>query len=275
MLAWFCSKASAVSAAIECCGKLGPADWNKFFSVGIVSVSATDAGVTKGAADDIGTIVCASASDSSRASCNGVRDDIEVVFSSASRRIARDSNAARKCDGNVRPRLSALRKMPAAARGLKKNLGGTWGSKISDNEHSTASLGDSEKSAVEHAPLNPIPALDHENPEDFCKVSAFVATEKSGNILEHKPSGSNGFKESRKVVKESSALTGEAGSLSSHGYVLAGNSGANNIHSVEFMTTKFFDVFIESGFRPMPPKDSSAIFINLHLPLDFKSTRAF
>ena len=48
---------------------------------------------------------------------------------------------------------------------------------MSDNEHSTASLGDSEISAVEHTPRKPIPAFDHENAEDFREVSPLVATE--------------------------------------------------------------------------------------------------
>jgi hypothetical protein len=76
--------------------------------------------------------------------------------------------------GNVLPRFAARLRIPCAALGLKKNLGGTWPSKTSDNEHSTATLGDSEISAVEHTPLNPIPAFDHENAEDFRKVSSTV-----------------------------------------------------------------------------------------------------
>jgi len=70
--------------------------------------------------------------------------------------------------------LVALRSTPAAARELKKNLCGTWLSKTSDNEETAAALGDSEKLAVEHTPANPIPALDHENTLDFCKVSSTV-----------------------------------------------------------------------------------------------------
>ncbi len=76
--------------------------------------------------------------------------------------------------GNSLPRFSALRRIPLAAFGLKKNLCGTRLSKTSDNEHTTAALGDSEKLAVEHTPANPIPAFDHENAEDFRKVSSSV-----------------------------------------------------------------------------------------------------
>ena len=129
-------------------------------------------------------------------------DEVEVVLSSSPRRVASDSNAACKRGGNVRPRFFARRKIPEAAFALKKNLCGAWLSKTSDNEQTAAALGDSEKLAVKHTPLNPIPALDHEKPEDFRKVSSVVTTEKSGNILEEEPSGSKLVQDSRKLVNE-------------------------------------------------------------------------
>jgi hypothetical protein len=89
----------------------------------------------------------------------------------------RASSASRKRVGNVLPRFSALRKIPFAALGLKKNLCGAWSSKTSDNEQTRTSLGDTEKLAIEHTPAKAIPAFDHENAEDFCKVSATVRTE--------------------------------------------------------------------------------------------------
>ena len=135
--------------------------------------------------------------DSARIVSQGVSD--------LSGRVASDSRAVRKWGGNTRPRFSARRKIPLAARGVKKNRGGTRLSKTSDKEHSAASLGHSEVAAVEHAPRYPIPAFDHENAEDFRKVSSSVGRKKSGNILEHKPSGSKLLQDSRKLVKESSA----------------------------------------------------------------------
>ena len=105
------------------------------------------------------------------------------------------------------PRLLARLRIPVAARVFKKNLSGALGSKISDNVQTAATLGDSEKLAVEHTPRYPIPALDHENPLDLCKVSASVATEKSGNILEDKPSGSKLLQDSCKLEKEARAFS--------------------------------------------------------------------
>ena len=107
-------------------------------------------------------------------------DEIRDILDSGARGsvsvwgMARVARAACKWDGKIRPRFSARRRMPRAALALKKNLCGTRVSKISDNEHSSASLGHSEISAVKHAPRNPIPAFDHENAEDFRKVSSSV-----------------------------------------------------------------------------------------------------
>jgi hypothetical protein len=161
--------------------------------------------------------------------------------------------------------LARLR-IPAAAFGLKKNRGGAWGSKISDNEHAAASLGDSEKLAVEHTPANPIPALDHENAEDFCKVSASVATEKSGNILDDKPTGSKFLQDSRSVVKESSAFTGKPGTLSSNGDVLAGEPSNDDIDGPEIVGTNGSN--IRKPFRVWKSllENLETERLNLHLP---------
>jgi|SRR5882724_10956872 len=97
-----------------------------------------------------------------------------VIFSVGVIAVARADKASANRMGNSLPRFLALRKIPAAAFGLKKYLCGTWLSKTSNNEHATATLGDSEKLAVKHAPANPIPALDHENAQDFRKVSSTV-----------------------------------------------------------------------------------------------------
>lgn len=79
-------------------------------------------------------------------------DDIGIVFASSSWGVASDSRASCKRGGNVRPRFAARLRIPAAALWLKKNRGGAWSSKISDNEQATATLGDSEKLAIEHTP---------------------------------------------------------------------------------------------------------------------------
>jgi hypothetical protein len=76
--------------------------------------------------------------------------------------------------------------MPLAARALKENLCGAVGFKTCDNEHSTASLGDSKVSSVQHSPRYAIPEFLHfiEKPS---KVSPFVGTEETRNVFQHEP----------------------------------------------------------------------------------------
>jgi hypothetical protein len=59
--------------------------------------------------------------------------------------------------------------MPAAAFALKENLAGAVGSKTCDNEHSIASLGDTEVSSVQSSPRNAIPEFVHfrDEPEEI------------------------------------------------------------------------------------------------------------
>ena len=194
-------------------------------------------------------------------------DDVEVIFDAPT--WARLSRAACKWDGNVRPRFAARRKIPAAARGLKKNLCGTWLSKTTDNEHSLASLGHVEISAVEHTPRYPIPALDHENAEHFCKVSSFVATEKSGNILENKPSGSKFLQDSRKVIKESSAFASETFALPGDGDVLARDAGRDAIDELEIPGADAPDVAEPFDFRPVAREDLATELFFFDLPNNF------
>jgi hypothetical protein len=179
-------------------------------------------------------------------------DEVKIVLSPSSRSVPCDSDSAGEGDGeigsvvaslaansssafckrvgNIRPRFCALRSIPRAALALKKNLWGTGLSKTSDNEQTSATLGDSEKLAVKDTPANPIPAFDHENALDFCKVSSVVRTEKSGNILKQEPSGSKLAQESRKLVKESCTRPGESCPLPCNGNVLAWDSGTDEIN---------------------------------------------
>src|SRR5258708_9424833 len=180
--------------------------------------------------------------------------------------------ASIKCGGKILPLFSARRRMPHAALALKKNLWGTWLSKISDNEHSTAALGHSEIAAVKHAPRNPIPAFDHENAEDFRKVSSLVGRKKSGNIFHDKPTGSQFAQDARKLVKESSALSGEPGAQSCDRDILAGNSRRNAIDGLEVSLANMGNIGESMNGWPMVSQHSSAKFITFHLPFDLEST---
>jgi hypothetical protein len=68
-------------------------------------------------------------------------------------------SAATKGAGNIRPRLAARRRIPAAAFGESEYLSDTPLCRTADNEHATAPLGDSEILAVQHAPSDSRPAL--------------------------------------------------------------------------------------------------------------------
>jgi hypothetical protein len=65
-----------------------------------------------------------------------------------------DSNATRSIPGNVLPRFSARRSIPAHAFALKKYLLDTDVSSTCDNKHTSASLGHSKELSVENSPAS-------------------------------------------------------------------------------------------------------------------------
>jgi hypothetical protein len=103
--------------------------------------------------------------------------------------IAAAVKARRNVSGNSRPLFAARLSIPRHAFGLKKNFGGTLGSKMPDNEHAPAALGDSEELCIQHAPRHTVPEFIQRG-EDRFEVSALVRTEQSGNILQEKPARS-------------------------------------------------------------------------------------
>jgi hypothetical protein len=76
--------------------------------------------------------------------------------------------------------------MPLAAFALKKNLAGAVASKTRDNEHATASLGDSEALSVQDSPRHAIPAPLHFVDESG-EVAPFVGTEETKDVFQHEP----------------------------------------------------------------------------------------
>src|SRR5690554_2922880 len=94
--------------------------------------------------------------------------------------------------------------MPLHALALKKYLSGAFASRMVDNEHATASLGDSEMLRVEYAPLSgpegskgntsvrpPIggtPNLSsHQERENGCEVCSVCRAEGSWDVLPNSP----------------------------------------------------------------------------------------
>jgi hypothetical protein len=84
------------------------------------------------------------------------------------------SKAVCKSGGNFFPLLSARRRIPEQAFALKKYRGGTSPvSKISDNEHTAASLGHSPPLSVTYSVGEPIPEF-CQRPEEGAKVPSSV-----------------------------------------------------------------------------------------------------
>ena len=105
------------------------------------------------------------------------------------------SSASLKCSGNVFFLFSALRRIPAHALGLKKNLGGTGPvSKTSDNEDTSPALRDgagvslcSDPLSVEHAISPPIPQVP-QRPEEGTKIPSSVGRQDAGDVFPDNPS---------------------------------------------------------------------------------------
>ena len=112
--------------------------------------------------------------------------------------------------------LSALRRIPTAAFGLKENLGGSSPvSKTSDNEDATAPLGYSEVLSVKHSVGPPIPEVG-QLPKDCRHVRSFVRTEKAGDILEDNPARAECSGKADELEEESRPLASQSSAASSH-----------------------------------------------------------
>ena len=86
-----------------------------------------------------------------------------------------DPKASRNPSGSFFPLRSALRRIPAHALGESEYLErcSPVVSKTSDNEHTTATLGDSELRSVQNPVADPVPAFD-QRPEDGSKIPSSV-----------------------------------------------------------------------------------------------------
>jgi hypothetical protein len=113
--------------------------------------------------------------------------------------------------------------MPLAAFALKENLCGAVGFKTADNEHSTASLGDSEVASVQSSPRNAIPEFLHfiEKPS---KISAVARTEETWDVFQHDPFRSALLNKVKIGEGEAGALACKSSPLSCDAEVLAGKS---------------------------------------------------
>jgi hypothetical protein len=119
--------------------------------------------------------------------------------------------------------------MPAAALGLKENLGGQSATSTSGkDEDAPPPLGHSEVSAVQHSPGEVVkPALGQRRENDG-EISAVVRGKESGNVLnEDKPSGANKLvSEPHELEEESGSLACESSASAGDREILAGETGS-------------------------------------------------
>jgi hypothetical protein len=111
--------------------------------------------------------------------------------------------------------------MPVAALALNENLSGAVGFKTADNEHATASLGDSEESSIQNSPRYAIPELLHfiEKPSE---VSTVVAREEPRDVLQHDPPRSSLLHKVKVGKGQTGSLACEPCALACDAEVLAG-----------------------------------------------------
>ena len=72
---------------------------------------------------------------------------------------------------------------------------------MSDNEHSSASLGHSEVSRVQHSPGKAIPELGQRREYDG-EISSTLRGKESGNILNEEPAGAKSVSDSCELEEE-------------------------------------------------------------------------
>jgi hypothetical protein len=208
-----------------------------------------------------------------------------------SNHAASASNASSKGGGSALPRTLARRKIPLAARAESAYRSLTVISKTSDNEHSTAPLGDSEVSSVDHPPGAAIPDFGQRCEKDS-KVSALGRGEEPNDVLKDDPSWPKLICDPCELKEETGALTLEACSLSGNAEVLAGESSAEKVDCATRFTssscrlpgadtpgvaalpfvsgaaTDGANVIVDCCVRPMPSQHTSAPLVNLGLPHD-------
>ena len=101
---------------------------------------------------------------------------------------AEAASARAKTSGNVLPRFSTRRRIPAHALGLKKYRSGSGsgsGSKMSDKEDTLTSLGQTEELSIQHSPREAIPEF-RKGPEKAPEGVAFIG-QNSGDVLPEDP----------------------------------------------------------------------------------------
>ena len=138
------------------------------------------------------------------------------------------SNPAERDGGRLLPRFAALRRIPFATFEERKKRLGTFDSKMSDNEHAAASLGDSEVSRVQHSPRHAIPEVGQRRENDD-EISATVRGKESGYVLNEEPAGVKSVGDPGELEEERRPRAFESRTLPGDAEVLAGEPAADEI----------------------------------------------
>jgi hypothetical protein len=119
--------------------------------------------------------------------------------------------------------------MPSHARRLNVYRSGTLASKICDNEHTTASLGDSEELCVDKPPRNVQRPDFSKRVQDCEEVVAFIAAEGTCDVFPDGESGKSSsccishlLDDSDGFMEQAGSFSGESCPFAGDGEVLAG-----------------------------------------------------
>ena len=128
------------------------------------------------------------------------------------------------------PRFAARRRIPAQARGLKKYRCGTAPvSKVSDNEHTAASLGHSEVLSVKDSVGPPVPEF-LQRREEGAKGPPPVRRQDSGDVFPDNPPGTESANHSEIDEGQLTTRISQSSSESGDGEALAGRSSNDNVN---------------------------------------------
>jgi hypothetical protein len=159
--------------------------------------------------------------------------------------------------GSSLPRFSARRRIPLQAVALKKNRRGTSPvSKISDNEHATAPLWNSEVLSVQHSVGEPIPELDQPS-EDGAKVPSSAAGQHAGDVLPHQPSGPCAISKPEKLERQVATVVSQSASKAGDAERLAGGSSDKKVNWPIFVGSDRREVAVQRDLRIVMLEDGS------------------
>lgn len=115
---------------------------------------------------------------------------------------------------------------------------------MSDNEHPSSGLSDSEIFAVKHAPAYAVPQF-AKRVKDFCEAIPLLSAEQTGNVFKYKIPRSLGFKDSCEFKKEVAPFICERKPFSSCAEGLARESTNEQVKISKIFRIDFRDIGIK------------------------------